>query len=211
MPIYCGAKQMQTPTPLTPPRKQASVAGQVPTTLAERLRQTRLARNLSLAEVAEATDISTSFLSLVERGRSDITIGRLVRLVHFYGVSIVDLIPPEGTKDPELVRIDDRRLLHSPAEGIDVFLLGPDTERTMMPMLLEFEPGAHLAEYGRHEGEEWVYVLEGRLSLEFEDSEATQLESGDGAYYVSRRPHLFRNADAKRRLRLICVDTPPVL
>ena len=180
-------------------------------TLAERLRQARVARNLSLAEVAEATDISTSFLSLVERGRSDITIGRLVRLVHFYGISIVDLIPSEGAKSPELVRIQDRRLLHSPAEGIDVFLLGPDTQRTMMPMLLEFEAGAHLAEYGRHEGEEWVYVLEGRLSLEFEDSEPTQLEPGDGAYYVAKRPHLFRNADAKRRLQVICVDSPPVL
>ncbi len=80
-----------------------------------------------------------------------------------------------------------------------------------MPMLLEFGPGAHLAEYGRHEGEEWVYVLEGRLSLEFEDSEPTQLEPGDGAYYVAKRPHLFRNADAKRRLQVICVDSPPVL
>ena len=197
-----------------PPRARARptvVTRAAAPTLAERLRQARVARNLSLAEVAEATDISTSFLSLVERGRSDITIGRLVRLVHFYDISIVDLIPSEGAKSPDLVRIEDRRLLHSPAEGIDVFLLGPDTQRTMMPMLLEFEPGAHLAEYGQHEGEEWVYVVEGRLSLEFEDSEPTQLEPGDGAYYVAKRPHLFRNADAKRRLRVICVDSPPVL
>jgi transcriptional regulator with XRE-family HTH domain len=202
---------MQTSEPPRSRQRSTVETRAVAPTLAERLRQARVARNLSLAEVAEATDISTSFLSLVERGRSDITIGRLVRLVHFYDISIVDLIPSEGAKSPELVRIQDRRLLHSPAEGIDVFLLGPDTQRTMMPMLLEFEPGAHLAEYGQHEGEEWVYVVEGRLSLEFEDSEPTQLEPGDGAYYVAKRPHLFRNADAKRRLRVICVDSPPVL
>jgi transcriptional regulator with XRE-family HTH domain len=202
---------MQTSKPPRSRKRPTVETRVVAPTLAERLRQARVARNLSLAEVAEATDISTSFLSLVERGRSDITIGRLVRLVHFYDISIVDLIPSEGAKSPELVRIQDRRLLHSPAEGIDVFLLGPDTQRTMMPMLLEFEPGAHLAEYGQHEGEEWVYVLEGRLSLEFEDSEPTQLEPGDGAYYVAKRPHLFRNADAKRRLQVICVDSPPVL
>lgn len=202
---------MQTSNPSRSRKRPTLETGAVAPTLAERLRQARVARNLSLVEVAEATGISTSFLSLVERGRSDITIGRLVRLVHFYDISIVDLIPSEGVKSPELVRIQDRRLLHSPAEGIDVFLLGPDTQRTMMPMLLEFEPGAHLAEYGEHEGEEWVYVLEGRLSLEFEDSEPTQLEPGDGAYYVAKRPHLFRNADAERRLRVICVDSPPVL
>lgn len=182
-----------------------------PATLGDGLRSARLERSLSLADVAEATNISTSFLSLVEKGKSDITIGRLVRLVEFYGVSIVDLIPPSGPSDPEVVRTADRRLIHSPAEGIDVFLLGPDRERTMMPMLVEFEPGAHLAEYGRHPGEEWVYVLEGELTLELEGAEPKQLGPGDGAYYLAGRPHLFRNADAKRPLRVICVDSPPVL
>ncbi len=200
------------PIPVTSRKRTTSAgAGSKPVTLAEGLRSARLARSLSLAEVAAATNISTSFLSLVEKGKSDITIGRLVRLVEFYGISIVDLIPAAGNNDPEVVRTDDRRLLHSPAEGIDVFLLGPDTQRTMMPMLVEFEPGAHLAEYGRHQGEEWVYVLEGRLSLELEGAEPKHLEPGDGAYYVADRPHLFRNADAERRLRVICVDSPPVL
>lgn len=197
--------------PVTSRNRIVGKGGSGPVTLADGLRSARLERKLSLAEVAEATNISTSFLSLVERGKSDITIGRLVRLVEFYGVSLVDLVPSTGDKDPEVVRTDDRRLLHSPAEGIDVFLLGPDTQRTMMPMLVEFEPGAHLAEYGRHHGEEWVYVLEGRLSLEFQDGDPKLLEPGDGAYYISDRPHLFRNADSKRRLRVICVDSPPVL
>jgi quercetin dioxygenase-like cupin family protein len=164
-----------------------------------------------LSEVGAATKISPSFLSLVEKGKSDITIGRLVRLVEFYGLSIAELLPQAGSGDPEVVRMKDRRLLHSPAEGIDVFLLGPDTERTMMPMVVEFEPDAHLAEYGRHAGEEWVYVLEGRLSLELEGAEPKLLGPGDGAYYAASRPHLFRNADPKRRLRVICVDSPPVL
>jgi quercetin dioxygenase-like cupin family protein len=50
-------------------------------------------------------------------------------------------------------------------------MLSPDTSREMMPMLLEFEPGSELAEYGRHRsGEEWVYVIEGRLRLSLEGS-----------------------------------------
>ena len=40
--------------------------------------------------------ISASFLSLVEKDRSDITIGRLVRLIEFYGISITDLLPGEA-------------------------------------------------------------------------------------------------------------------
>jgi XRE family transcriptional regulator, regulator of sulfur utilization len=189
-----------------------AATGGAPPTLADGLRAVRRGRGLSLANVAAATGISASFLSLVEKGKSDITIGRLVRLVDFYGISINDLLPgTSGPSFPEVVRTPERRLVHSPAEGIDVFLLSGDTRRTMMPMLLEFEPGAHLAEYGRHEGEEWVHVLDGTLSLELKGAEAQLLEAGDSGYYPADRPHMFRNASDSERLRLICVDSPPNL
>ncbi len=64
--------------------------------LGARLKSVRTARRLSLAEVSEATDVSASFLSLVENDKSDITIGRLVRLIEFYGISIADLLPGEA-------------------------------------------------------------------------------------------------------------------
>lgn len=175
------------------------------------LRALRRRRGLSLSTVAQATSISASFLSLVENGRSDITIGRLVRLVDFYDISIVDLLPPNQPADAPVVRESERPQLHSPAEGIDVFLLASDTRRAMMPMLLEFAPGAELAEPGRHEGEEFVYVIEGRLELELDGSETHVLGRGDSAYYAADRSHLFRNADPERPLVFVCVDTPPNL
>jgi transcriptional regulator with XRE-family HTH domain len=182
-------------------------------TLGARLRATRLARRLSLARVAEATGISASFLSLVENDGSDITIGRLVRLIEYYGISITDLLPRDGENGwPDVVEQADRRLLHSPAEGVDVYLLASHTRgRLMMPMIVEIEAGARLAEFGRHAGEEWVHVLDGRLRLEIEDAEPRVLEPGDSAYYPGERPHLFCNDHADRPLRLLCVDAPPTM
>ena len=79
-------------------------------------------------------------------------------------------------------------------------------------MLLEFEPGAELAEYGRHQsGEEWVHVVEGRLCLSLEGSAPSFLGAGESVYYSAERPHRFSNDDPERRLRMICVNTPPVL
>jgi XRE family transcriptional regulator, regulator of sulfur utilization len=183
----------------------------IPASLGGRLKAARLARSLSLGQVAAATEISRSFLSLVENGKSDITIGRLTRLIDYYGVSISDLVPTASPADPEVVRPAERRKLHSEVEGIDVLLLTPDTERTMMPMLVEFEPGAGLAEDGRHEGDEFIIVLSGELELELEGSEPRRLHTGDAAYYSAERPHRFRNASSRRRLRVLCVDTPPNL
>jgi quercetin dioxygenase-like cupin family protein len=182
--------------------------------LGSRLKAVRSARRLSLAEVSEATDVSASFLSLVENDKSDIAIGRLVRLIEFYGISIADLLPGEGVagRYPDVVRSTERRRLHSGSEGIDFYLLTSMTrDRQMMPLLVEIEPGARLAEHGRHPGEEWVHVLDGRLRLELEGVEPRILHPGDSAYYPSERPHLFVNDDADRPLRLICVDTPPTM
>lgn len=177
--------------------------------LGAKLRTLRLSRRLSLADVAVATDISPSFLSLVELGKSDITIGRLTRLADFYKLSFADILGGADASDAGVVRTHERRLIHSPAEGIDVYLLASDTRRTMMPMLLVLDPSAELAEYGHHEGEEFVHVIEGSLVLEIEGTEPRSLEAGDSAYYSAERPHLFRNGSSTKPLRLVCVDSPP--
>jgi transcriptional regulator with XRE-family HTH domain len=177
----------------------------------EALRQIRQGRHLSLNEVAAGTGISPSFLSLVENGRSDITIGRLTRLVEYFHISITDILPSPEAAEPDVVRASERRLIHSPAEGIDVYMLGVDTHRTMMPMLVFFEPGAKLAEYGRHPGEEFIHVMEGTLELTLMGSEPRTLEAGDSAYYPGDRMHLFANASDQAVLKVICVDSPPNL
>ncbi|MHB1242148.1 MAG: helix-turn-helix domain-containing protein [Gaiellaceae bacterium] len=200
---------MTLPSPSKP--LSSATALEPPAGVGAGLRALRRERGLSLSTVARATGISASFLSLVENGRSDITIGRLVRLVDFYDISIVDLLPPSQPADELVVRESERPQLRSPAEGIDVFLLAADTRRAMMPMLLSFGPAAELAERGRHEGEEFVYVVEGRLELDVEGSAPQVLARGDSAYYAADRSHFFRNADRERPLFVICVDTPPNL
>jgi quercetin dioxygenase-like cupin family protein len=182
-----------------------------PTGLGSALRFARRSRSLSLSEVASATGISASFLSLVENGKSDITIGRLVRLVAFYDLPLAELLPLGPTAEQDVVRKAEQRMLPSPAEEIEVRLLAPHTRGSMMPMIVEFEPNARLAEYGRHAGEEFVHVLQGKLELLVEGAEPKILKAGDSAYYSAERPHLFRNASETAPLRIICVDSPPNL
>lgn len=178
--------------------------------LGNTLRALRQSRDLSLADVARETQISASFLSLVENGKSDMSIGRLTRLMQFYGISFSDLLPPPRAADPDVVRKDERQVVHSRTEGIDIFLLTPDINRGMITMLLEFEPGSARNEHGRHAGEEFVHVLQGELILELGGS-VHRLKAGDSAYYAGDRPHLMRNASNTRRLRVLCVDSSRML
>lgn len=200
------ARERRSPKPDATPEDEPGNGS-----LGETLRQIRQGRGLSLNEVATGAGVSASFLSLVENGRSDITIGRLTRLVEYFQISITDILPSPDATEPDIVRASERRLIHSPAEGIDVFMLGVDTRRSMMPMLLVFMPGAKLAEYGRHPGEEFVHVLTGKLRLTLKGSEPRLLSAGDSAYYPGDRMHLFANASDRATLKIICVDSPPNL
>ena len=181
----------------------------VETNLGRRLRDIRKDLGLSLAEVASATTISPSFLSLVELGKSDITIGRLTRLAEFYKITFDELLGGPEAEELDIIRGHGRQLIHSPAEGIDVFMLASNRRGAMLPMLLEFEPGAELAEYGRHKGEEFVHVIDGTMILDVDGAEPRELKSGDSASYSAERPHLFRNASGKTSLTVMCVDSPP--
>lgn len=175
----------------------------------ERLRALRQERGLSLAELADATGISTSFLSLVETGRSDITLGRLMLLVKFFDTSVEELLPDSPSLDASLVRAVERRHVPSPAEGMDVYLLSPDTNRTMMPLIVLFEPEAGLAEYASHDGEEFLHVIEGALEVTV-DGEGVTLEAGDSFYFVAEHPHTLRNV-FDGTTRIFAVVSPPSL
>jgi transcriptional regulator with XRE-family HTH domain len=179
--------------------------------LGKRLRQLRRAAGRSLTEVGDHCGLSASFLSLVENGKSDITIGRLTRLVDVYGVSITDVLQTPPSADGHIIRKDERHHLHSPSEGIDVYLLVRDTRGRMMPQVLEIRPGASLAEPGEHQGEEWLYILSGELVLEVDGLPVRVLAQDDSAYYSSEQRHSFRNPSNERAARVICVNSPPNL
>jgi transcriptional regulator with XRE-family HTH domain len=177
-------------------------------TLGSRLRELRRERDRSLQEVADATGISVSFLSHIENDKSDITVSRVLRLAAYYGVDVGDLLPDGKASDPVVVRRGEQPHFASPSEHVEVFLLGPRGAREMQPMLVDFAPGGHSAEYARHEGEEFIHVLDGSVRVELEGHEPFTLERGDSAYYRGNRGHKIASVGAKGA-RLFAVVSPP--
>jgi transcriptional regulator with XRE-family HTH domain len=178
--------------------------------LGRRLRQLRSSRGLSLVEVADATGISPSFLSIVENGQSDITVSRLMRLVHWYGVSIADLLQAPDRSVVRVIRSDQRRSIELSDERIKILMLTPDGQHAMMPVLNVYGEGGGMAESTQHDGEEFVYVLSGTIELGIGDEAPIVLGPGDSAYYRAEAPHSFRNAGDGEAC-FLGVTTPPNL
>jgi transcriptional regulator with XRE-family HTH domain len=173
------------------------------------LRQARKARGLSLAQVAEATGVSRSLLSLIETGRSDITIGRLNRLAHLYAINLADLVPETRHPDPTVVRADDRRGLHYTSEGIDIEILVPEGPHTMQALLATFSPQAAMEDYILQPYEQFVHVIEGHTRTQFGDGRELELHAGDSATFVSGdQGHRHANLCSEIARMLIVIRAP---
>ena len=156
--------------------------------LGRRLRESRLAAGRSLAEVSEATDISPSFLSMVEKGTSDLSIGRLMRLTHYYGVDIAEVVHGSDESAP-------RSTLTSAAEGFEIEFLA-DSNLPLRPSLATFQPGGGTLEPVNNIGDAFVYVLSGELTLEVDDEPPRVLREGEGVYLRREQMRTFHNRGA---------------
>lgn len=169
--------------------------------LAATLRRLRHERGLSLAQLGRATGISGSFLSMVEQGQSDITIGRLIRLADFYEVEVPDLLGTEPRSPSEhihVMRAEDDKMIHSEEEGVDRFDLSGGPQWSFLANVSVHQPGASVEVDIEREREAMVFILEGTFELAFDGEAPIRLRRGEGATYRRVSRYRFTNVGSGR-------------
>ena len=169
-----------------------------------RFRKLRLQRGESLATVAHAVGVSIGFLSNLERSQSGASISIMRKLAQYYGLNILDLFNPIDGTGP-LVRPRDRKSLEG-GPGVHMELLASG-KITMEPHMFRLAPGAGSGESYSHEGEEFLYLVRGRLDIELA-GEAFQLRAGDSFYFSSKTQHRWTNP-GKTETLILWINTPP--
>ena len=92
-------------------------------------------------------------------------------------------------------------------QGLSFKALAADKNgRHMEPFIVDIEPDA-VQEKSAHEGEEFIHVLQGNLSLEYGTVKET-LKAGDSVYYDSIVPHRVLSADSQAVKILAVIYTP---
>ncbi|MEV1000975.1 XRE family transcriptional regulator [Nonomuraea sp. NPDC050202] len=156
-----------------------------------RLKRLRLQRDVTLADLAAQTGISTSTLSRLEAGLRRPTLEQLLPLARAYGVTLDELVDAPPTGDP---RINLR-----PIACGDGTVILPLTRRPGGIQAYKFvlSAGRDDAEpdLRTHEGYDWVYVLNGTLRLVLGEHDLL-LEPGQAAEFDTRTPHWFGAAGA---------------
>ncbi len=178
--------------------------------LGQDLRALRRSKGLTLAELALKVGRSVGYLSQIERGLSEISIGDLKNLAAALDAPLSWFFAHEGVPAEErgvVVRAAARRRLGSPADGLTEELLSPDLGGAFEVIRSLFEAGAELKEPSTRDTEETGYILSGELELWIGEGHF-HLTAGD-SFRIDREPYRWRNP-GKVRAEVVWVIAPPV-
>jgi transcriptional regulator with XRE-family HTH domain len=199
--------------------------------LGAKLKEIRRGQGVTLQQIADQTGLSKSFVSQIETGTANPSIGSLKKITDVLGVPLGALFSngdqgpgesaapnggaysngtPQAAEPGSAVRVvrrDRRKVLIEPGKKGKMYLLTPDLQRKLEVILGEEEPGNADEEWYSHIGEECGFVLEGRYEVCVGD-QVFVLEAGDSISFPSHIPHKTRVL-GDQPVKTIWVITPP--
>lgn len=161
-----------------------------------KLKEFRHQAGFSLAKAAEQIGVSPAFISMVENGKCGISFQKARDLVLLYGKTLADIstIPqPDGT----IINLNAAPEVAS-VPGVKVFgLVGGMKPVYYSGFRIYFEPGA-THEFERHDGMEYVIVLEGTIEIHLQETEESpvevrRLQTGDTTTFSAAFHHRYVN------------------
>jgi transcriptional regulator with XRE-family HTH domain len=162
----------------------------------EKIKALREQKGLSLKDVADQTGFSTALISQMENHLISPSLGTLIKLAKALEVKVGDFFGEAHEEPFAIVRKDERKTVSRFASkegvkyGYGYESLGFEKKnRHMEPFIVTLEPATiKTSKTSTHEGEEFIYVLEGEMEVIFGDHRDV-LYPGDCIYYDSTIPH----------------------
>ena len=176
-----------------------------------RLRVLRQERGWRLEDLAERTGLSKAYLSRLESGERQPSLSTLFSIAQAYGVSFSSLFEEEPeAKSGAVVRGSETSVRRG--NGLFYTKLSEGSWTfNLQPLLVVVPARREEGTLYRHEGEQWLYVLSGRLWLKVADEEF-ELEPGDAAHFDAEKPHrLVALGDRDAEIILVACAVPYLL
>lgn len=170
-----------------------------------KLKLLRVQAGMTLEELAQAAELTRSYVSKLERGVSTPSVSTALKLAKALKVRVEEVFSASPEDDPVVIKRrpsgaqgPDPRVISSLADGrrITAFVLNPSDEP------LRSHPMSH------HRGEELLFVLKGRIALRLA-GRSEELGAGDSAHFDSTIPHKIAAIGATPASVLLVIATDP--
>ena len=197
------AEQQKASAPEAPPSLDHKLVG-------GHLRQARKARGLTLAELSERSGIAVSTISKAERGDIALTYDKFAALAHSLELEFDAIFGRRrktcaGAMKPSFTPAGKQPIYDTPNYEYGM-LANNLTGKRMVPMRAHVHARAvsDFPEYIRHSGEEFVFLLSGKLELRFENGKSFKLMPGDSLYFDSSVGHIYLSVGEEDADALVC-------
>jgi transcriptional regulator with XRE-family HTH domain len=179
--------------------------------LSRKLRRLRREAQLTLQQLSTRCGISVSTLSKIEKGQLSPTYEKIAALAQGLDIQVGELFNDEPLAAPTARRSLTRHgqgLMHA-TEQYDYEVLCAELAHKQFVPLLATIKARTLKEFPamlRHAGEEFIYVLQGRLTVHTDYYQPMELAEGDSCYFDSTMGHACVAGDEDARILWVCSD-----
>lgn len=188
------------------------------TVVGSKIRSIRESKGLSLEEIAERSGLSLEQITSIETDQNLPSLGPLIKIARALGVRLGTFMDDNDALGPIVTRAKDREADKSISFSNDATdarkhmeyhpLAQHKAGRHMEPFIIDINPENTLNyQLSAHEGEEFIYVMEGQIELEY-GKEKYLLDEGDSIYYDSIVKHHLHGAPGKSAKILAVVYIP---
>lgn len=175
------------------------------------IKELRTTHKMTLKQLSESTGLSTGFLSQLERGMSTIAIDSLAKIAEVFNTDLQTFFKVSSkTAKNNVMRSFEQDLLVINQHMLQYTLTENLTEFNFLPRIFELLPSAYITdedmEMYNHSGEEFMYVLEGILTVTV-GSEEYNLYPGDSIQLKSDVDHNWTN-NTNKKTKFLTINVP---
>ncbi|MBR3690116.1 MAG: cupin domain-containing protein [Eggerthellaceae bacterium] len=185
--------------------------------LGQKITTLRTAHHLSAQDLADRCSCDLSVIEDLESGKAPASLAPLIKITRALGVRLGTLMDDDEDFGPayinqeQMVEVERVKSLQTANDGHDLSyfsLAAGRPSRHMDPFIITVDPkGETDHELVGHEGEEWLFGMEGEIEIEY-GKEIYVLGPGESIYYDSIVPHQVRAHKGQTAKFLACVYTP---
>lgn len=174
--------------------------------IGQRIKQLRIQNGLTLEELASRSELTKGFLSQLERNLTSPSVSTLEDILEALGTDLASFF--KESKETKVVFKKDDYFVDEHEEYCIHWIVPNAQKNEMEPILLDIYSGMQSKEIAPHDGEEFGYVLEGRIVLVNGEQEFT-VKKGETFYINGKYPHYLKNI-GKNDARVLWISTPPL-
>jgi len=178
--------------------------------MGKRIKKKRVSLGLQMKELSVKIGVTPSLISQIESGKAYPSIVTLKKVADAMHTTVGDLIGENEDLDHRpLLKSKERRFVKKNENGTSLHLLSyHDPSKQIEPYIIQFEKNANSEGImtTNFPGQEFCFVLKGDFEA-IVNERHYNLSVGDGFYFNSNRPHLFKNISSKEA-EILWVITP---